>query len=239
MKGSFKKLSVIIPALNEEKTIEELIQRVKRVSLLELEKEIVVVDDGSRDRTIEILKRMPDIRLVLHEKNRGKGAALKTGITHAGGDILLLQDADLEYNPEDYPVLLQPILEGKAEFVMGSRFLFQKPRFFSADGDPFFSHYIGNQMIIRLTNFLYGQKMTDYEGCYKVFTKSLIQTIPITADGFAFDNELICKSLRRGYPLVEVPIQYYPRLYSQGKKIRWGDGVVMLWTILKWRFLPF
>lgn len=233
------KLSVVIPVLNEEDTIRQIIDRVERASLPRMEKEIVVVDDGSSDRTPEILKTIPKIRLTTHPYRKGKGAALKTGIHHSTGDIILLQDADLEYNPEDYPVLLRPILEGKAEFVMGSRFRLQKPRFFTEHGDPFFSHYVGNRMIIWLTNFLYGQDHTDYEGCYKAFTKSLSRSIPIQADGFAFDNELICKTLRRGYQIVEVPIRYQPRLYTQGKKIKWRDGMVMLWTILKWRFLSF
>lgn len=235
----FKRLSVIIPVLNEEKTVTTLIQRVREVKLPSLEKEIVVVDDGSKDETPRLLREIPGIRTFFHSENRGKGAALKTGIQHSTGDIFLLQDADLEYSPEDYPALLGPILEGCADLVMGSRFLLEKPRYFMKDGSPFFSHYLGNLAIILLTNSLYGQRMTDYEGCYKVFTRLLIESISIEADGFAFDNELICKSLRRGHRLVEVPIRYHPRLYSQGKKITWRDGMVMLWTIIKWRFLSF
>lgn len=233
------KLSVIIPVYNEAVTLHEVVRRVEAVSLPGLEKEIVVVDDGSRDRTREILKGMTGIKAVFHEKNQGKGAALKTGIRNATGDLLLLQDADLEYDPGDYPALLKPILDGKAEFVMGSRFLHDRPRFFTKDGAPFFSHYVGNYLIIWATNLLYGQRNTDYEGCYKVFTRSLIESIPVRTNGFAFDNELICKTLRRGHKIAEVPIHYHPRLYSQGKKITWRDGAVMLWTILKWRFLPF
>lgn len=236
---SYRKLSVIIPVMNEAATIRKLIDWVKRVPLEGLEKEILVVDDGSKDGTPEILKGTRGIRTFFHDRNRGKGAALKTGIKNSTGDLLLLQDADLEYSPEDYPALLEPVLKGEAEFVMGSRFLYQRLRFFTRKGPPFFSHYIGNHLIIRITNLLYGQNHTDYEGCYKVFTKSLSNAIPIQADGFAFDNELICKSLRRGYRIVEVPIRYHPRLYSQGKKIKWKDGVLMLWTILKWRVLPF
>ena len=234
-----KKLSVIIPVFNEEETITELIGRIKRVSLPGLEREIVVVDDGSTDRTREILKKMDDIRSFFHDGNRGKGAAVKTAIRHSTGDLILVQDADLEYDPEDYHALLEPILTNGTQFVMGSRFLHQKPHFFTPKGDPFFSHYVGNHIIIALTNFLYGQKKTDYEGCYKVFTRSLIESIAVETNGFAFDNELICKALRRGYPIVEVPIRYRPRLYLEGKKITWRDGIVMLWTILKWRFLPF
>ena len=235
----FRKLSVIIPVLNEEATIQQMIRKVRQVALPSLEKEIIVVDDGSRDRTVEILKKDPDIRLVVHEKNKGKGAALKTGIQNSTGDLILLQDADLEYDPEDYPALLQPILEGRSQFVMGSRFLYKRPRFLTQDGDPFISHFIGNLLIIWTTNWLYGQKKTDYESCYKVFTRSLSERIPIQANGFEFDNELICKALRRGYPIAEVPVKYQPRLYSEGKKIKWRDGVVMLWNIVMWRFRSF
>ena len=198
-----------------------------------------MVDDGSQHQTVKVLKETSDIRLILHGKNKGKGAALKTGIENATGDIILLQDADSEYDPQDYPALLQPILEGRSEFVMGSRFLYKRPRFLTKDGDPFISHFMGNLLIIWATNFLYGQKKTDYEGCYKVFTKSLIERIPIRANGFEFDNELICKAFRRGYQICEVPIRYSPRLYSEGKKIKWQDGVRMLWNIVMWRFRPF
>ena len=236
--SAFKKLSILIPVYNEDATIEELIRRVKDVPLKELEKEIVVVDDHSRDRSREILAKIEGIRVVSHERNQGKGAALKTGILNSTGDVILIQDADLEYNPQDYESLLEPILKGGVELVMGSRFLLERPRFFTQKGDPFFSHYLGNLMVVSLTNFLYGQRHTDYEGCYKAFTKSLACALPIEANRFAFDNELICKSLRRGYKIAEVPIRYRPRLYSQGKKITWRDGLVILWTILKWRFLP-
>lgn len=233
-----KKISIVIAAYNEAKTIEEVIRRVDAVLLPGLEKEIIVVNDGSRDNTASILQRIPNIRAFSHEKNQGKGKALKTGISHATGDIIILQDADLEYNPEDYPALIHPILEGKSQLVLGSRFRLQGPRFFTKNGDPFVSHYIGNKMIIGLTNLLYGQKITDYEGCYKTFTRELAQRVNVQANGFEFDNELVCKSFRLGYKVVEVPIQYRPRLYSEGKKIKWKDGIRMLWTVLKWRFLP-
>lgn len=235
---NIKKVSVIIGAYNEANTIGEIIRRVQAVRLPTMEKEIVVVDDGSRDATPEILKKTPNIRAFFHAKNLGKGGALKTGIANATGDAIILQDADLEYNPEDYRVLLLPILNGQTELVLGSRFQVQGPRFFTKNGDPFISHYIGNKMIIGLTNFLYGQKVTDYEGCYKAFTRSLAEKVRVKANGFEFDNELVCKSIRLGYKIVEVPIQYHPRLYSEGKKIKWKDGLRMLWSIVKWRFLP-
>lgn len=237
--SDFKKLSVIIPVFNEEKTIQELIRRVKSVPLPELEKELIVVDDGSRDETPQILKQIEGILMLRHDKNRGKGAAVKTGIRAATGELILLQDGDLEYNPEDYDLLLKPLLAREAQLVMGSRFLFEKPKFFTKNGDPFFSHYVGNLLIRNLSNRLYGQKIKDYEACYKVFPRSLIDSVPIEADGFEFDNELISKSLRRGYRIAEVPVRYHSRLYQEGKKITWRHGMVILWTILKWRFLPF
>lgn len=235
---SYKKYSVLIAAYNEEATIAELIRRVRSVSVPGMIQEIVIVDDGSKDATATILRQTQGITALFHEKNRGKGGALKTAIAHATGDILILQDADLEYNPEDYAVLMRPILDGRHELVLGSRFFYRGPRFLTKNGDPFLSHYIGNKLIIAITNLLYGQKISDYEGCYKAFTRLLAQKVKVNADGFDFDNELVCKSLRHGYRITDVPIQYQPRLYSEGKKIRWTDGIHMLWTILKWRFLP-
>jgi len=230
------KLSVIIPVYNEESTIVEIIERVKALRLKEVNMEIIVVDDGSRDRTPEHLMKIDGIRLVEHGHNRGKGAAVKTGIQEALGDILLIQDGDLEYNPQDYPAILEPILKGECEFVIGSRFQKGGPRFFTENGDPFIAHYIGNLMIIGMTNILYGQSISDYEGCYKAFTRNLAHAFTIEADGFEFDNELMCKAFRRGFKIREVAIEYHPRLYEEGKKIRWQDGMRMLWSILKWRF---
>jgi glycosyltransferase involved in cell wall biosynthesis len=234
------KLSVVIPAYNEERTIAETIQRVKAVDLGGLDLEIVVVDDGSKDRTREILKTIPGIRVVLHERNSGKGAAVKSGFRAATGDIVLIQDADLEYDPRDYGAVVQPILDGRVKAVMGSRFTLEPPKFFGKGAkSPFFTHYIGNILIVKLTNALYRHAATDYEGCYKAFSKSVVDTIPIEANGFEYDNELICKLLRRGHRIAEVPINYRPRSYEEGKKIKWQDGVRMIWTIIQWRFRPF
>ena len=238
--SSTVKLSVVIPAYNEERTIAETIQRVKSVDLGGLDLEIVVVDDGSRDQTREILKSIPGIRVVLHERNSGKGAAVKTGFRAATGDIVLIQDADLEYDPQDYGALVQPILDRCVDAVMGSRFILEPPRFFGKGArSPFFTHYIGNILIVRLTNALYRQSSTDYEGCLKAFSKGVVDSLPIEANGFEYDNELICKLLRRGHRIAEVPINYRPRTYEQGKKIKWQDGVRMLWTIVQWRFRSF
>jgi dolichol-phosphate mannosyltransferase len=234
------KLSVVIPAYNEERTVAETIQRVKNVDLRGLDLEIVVVDDGSKDQTREILKTIPGIRVVLHERNSGKGAAVKSGFRAATGDIVLIQDADLEYDPQDYGALVQPILDGHVEAVMGSRFILESPQFFGKGAkSPFFTHYIGNILIIRLTNALYQHSATDYEGCLKAFSKSVVDSVPIEATGFEYDNELICKLLRRGHRIAEVPIKYRPRSYEEGKKIKWQDGVRMIWTIVQWRFRPF
>ena len=231
----YKKLSVIIPAFNEEKTISEIIHRVRNVSIAPLEKEIIVVDDASCDATPDILKDMKGIVAVFHKKNSGKGAAIKTGLLQATGDIILIQDADMEYNPDDYPKLLEPILKGQADLVMGSRFLLEKPKFFTKDGNPFFTHYIGNKTIIWITNFLYKKRFTDYEGGYKCFTKTLSDKIPVKTDSFDFDNELVCEALRKKFVIKEVPIQYDPRLYSEGKKINWKHGLKILWTIARCR----
>jgi len=233
-------VSIVIPAFNEEATIVDVVERVRKVDLGEHQKEIIVVNDGSRDRTAEIIKGIPGIRAISLAQNRGKGGAVKAGFAAATGDIVLIQDADLEYDPNDYPVVLEPLLSGRADAVMGSRFMHGPPRFFLGEKkSPFFTHYIGNLAIIRLTNLLYGNHATDYEGCYKAFRREIVEALPIEADGFEYDNELICKLLRRGVKIVEVPINYEPRSYEAGKKIRWTDGMVMIWTIIKWRFAKF
>ncbi len=233
-------LSVVIPVFNEKELIEPILRKVLASPVAE--KEIIVVDDGSTDsttRALAALERTLPIRVLRHERNRGKGAAVRTGFEAAAGQILLIQDADLEYNPSDYPAVIAPILRGEADAVMGSRFLLHKPKFFTEGGDPLVTHYFGNLVIIWLTNLLYGFRATDYEGCYKAFRRDVVQETPVVADGFEFDNELICKLLRRRRRIVEIPIHYMPRVYREGKKIRWHHGVRILWTILKWRVLPF
>lgn len=234
------KLSIIIPVYNEEATIDTLIRHVQQVPLDGVQKEILVVDDHSTDGTRERLERFGSaIRVIRHPRNLGKGAAVRSGFQAATGDVLLIQDADLEYDPTDYPKVIEPILRGEADAVIGSRFLLQRPKFFTEHGDPFFSHYIGNTLIIWLTNLLYGFRATDYGGCYKAFTRQVIRETPVVTNGFDVDSELVCKLLRRRRRIVEVPIHYVPRLYSQGKKIRWQHGMQMVWAILKWRVMPF
>jgi dolichol-phosphate mannosyltransferase len=232
------KLSIIIPAYNEQATIETVIQRIRAVNLGPIAKEIIVVDDASSDQTWPILQRLHEIRIFRHEVNAGKGAALTTGIRETTGDLVLFQDADLEYVPEDYLAIITPLLNGDCEAVMGSRFLHERPVFWGPRKSPYLNHYLGNLLILWITNRLYGQRFTDYEGCYKAFFRTTLLDTPIDAAGFEFDNELICKLIRQGVCIREVPIRYHPRTYSQGKKITWRHGVTILWTIIKWRFLP-
>lgn len=240
-------LSIIIPAHNEERTIREIIDRVRRVRI---PKEIIVVDDGSGDKTPAILNEIKrDYRpeeffssfTVIHKKNNGKGSALRAGIAEAKGDIVVFQDADLEYDPEDYHELIRPIVAGATDLVMGSRLRDTKQNLW-AGGKPsmvYIRNHLGIRVITLLTNILYGQHATDYEGCYKAFRADLLKEIPLVANGFELDNELICKILRRGHRLQEVPIRYYPRSYEEGKKIRVSDGLTILWTIVKWRVKRF
>jgi len=230
-------LSVVIPVYNESGTIQEVVAKVKQaLKKQKLDGEIIIVNDGSRDDSAEIIKKIPDVVFVNLEKNLGKGGALKEGFKVATSDILFIQDADLEYDPEDYSAMLAPILNGQTEITMGSRFLKEIPTFFGKNKSPYLTHYIGNRMIIWLTNFLYRNHATDYEGCYKAFTRRIIDSIPVHSNGFEYDNELICKILKKKYKIIEVPIAYDPRSYESGKKITWMHGVKMLWTIVKYRF---
>jgi len=229
-------LSVVIPCYNERRFIAQVLTAVKQsIANQALDAEIVVVNDGSSDRGAEILAAIPGIVFIDLPRNRGKGGAVKAGIEAAKGDVILIQDADLEYSPDDYSAVIAPIAKGTADLVMGSRFLESKPKFWGKGGAPYFTHYIGNILIVWLTNHLYGNRATDYEACYKAFTRHLAATIPIRSNGFEYDNELICKALKRGFRVVEVPVQYNPRSYEEGKKITWRHGVKMLWTICKYR----
>ena len=230
----YKKLSIIIPAYNEKSTIEEIIRRVKAVTL-PLEKEIIAVDDGSKDGTREILKNIPGIRYIFHEKNLGKGGAVKTGFKNATGEIIIVQDADLEYDPNDYLAVIKPILEGKTEVTNGVRISPEKD---DRKKKPlYWLSWIGNHFITWTTNLLYWNNAGEYEGCYKAFTKKLIDSIEVKTNNFDYDNELVCKILKRGYKIVDAPIRYYPRNYEEGKKINWKHGFLILWTIIKTRFI--
>ena len=225
------KLSVIIPVYNERETIEEIIRRVEEVNV-GLEKEIIVVDDGSQDGTSQVLKslKFPNLKIFRHSKNMGKGAALQTGFSKAEGDIILIQDADLEYNPQDYPKLLEAILDGRADVVYGSRFL----------GGPhrvlFFWHYVGNKILTTLSNMFSNLNLSDMETCYKVFKKEILERIKLKSKRFGFEPEFTIKVAKMNCRIYEVPISYSGRDYSEGKKINWKDGVAAIFHLIRHKF---
>ena len=224
-------LSVVIPVYNEVHNIAEII---KRVQAQKLANEIIIVDDGSSDGTRDILKVLDGkkkVRVILHERNQGKGAAVVTGIKASKGDILLIQDADLEYDPRDYPQILRPIEEGLADVVYGSRFLGGARRV------AMFWHMIANMLLTTMTNILYDTILTDMETGYKVFRRSVIEGMTIRAKRFDFEPEFTAKILKRHYRIFEVPITFNPRDYSQGKKIKLKDAFEAVWTLLKYRFV--
>ena len=228
------KLSVIIPVYNERGTLEEVLRRVARVPM---EKEVIVVDDGSDDGTRKILESLLEnadpsdrLRIFFHEKNRGKGAAVRTGIEQAAGDWILIQDADLEYDPQDYPALLAPLLDGRADVVYGSRFLD------GAHGTRYFQHYLANRFLTFVSNLMTGLNLSDMETGYKVFRRQVLDGIRLLSNGFEFEPEITAKVARRGYRIYEVPISYNSRSYQEGKKITWVDGVKALWALLRFRF---
>ena len=228
-------LSVIIPIYNEARTIEALVRSVLAVNV-NLAKELVLVDDGSTDGTRAILKRMqiehPELKIILHEVNQGKGAALQAGFHAATGDIVLIQDADLEYDPNDYPALLAPILSGKADVVFGSRFLGG-----GAHRVIYFWHSVGNKFLTMLSNMMTNLNQTDMEVGYKVFRREILQSLALCEKRFGFEVEITAKLARRHCRIYEVPIAYYGRDYDEGKKITWKDGVRALWCIFKYRFV--
>jgi glycosyltransferase involved in cell wall biosynthesis len=224
-------LSVIIPVYNESNTILEIIHRVQRTGLAN---EIVVVDDGSTDGTRERLTAIeaaPGIRIILHDRNQGKGAAVRTGIQSARGNVLLIQDADLEYDPREYPNLLKPIEEGIADVVYGSRFL-------GAPRRPIlYWNMVANKILTFLTNILYNNILSDMETGYKVFRRHVVEGMPLHARGFEFEPEFTAKILKRKIRLFEVPIVFNPREYSEGKKIKMKDAFIAVWTLVKYRFV--
>jgi len=248
------KLSVLIPCYNEFETIREIVDQVLVVQIrlrvrdgkfalpvaadgmveLTIEREIVIVDDGSTDGTRDVLRQLaelPDVFVHYHAQNMGKGAAVRTAIEQATGDIMLVQDADLEYDPRDYPTLLQPIIEGRSQVVYGSRFL----------GGPrkamFFTHMVGNKLLTLFTNILFDTILSDMETCYKVFTRPVAEQLRLKSHGWGFDPEITAKILKRGYRIYEVPISYAGREYNEGKKISWRDGLTVMWTLLKYRLV--
>ena len=228
-------LSIVIPVYNEKGTVRDLVEKVQSVDL-GVEKEIVLVDDCSTDGTADVLKAIaaenPEWAVEFHEVNMGKGAALRTGFARAGGDIVVVQDADLEYDPKDLKPMLGPILDGHADVVFGSRFL---------GGGPhrvvFFWHYLGNRFLTTLSNMMTDLNLTDMEVCYKMFRKEVLAGITIRENRFGFEPEIVAKVSRGDWRIYEVPIAYYGRGYGEGKKITWKDGVRALWCIIKYRFV--
>ncbi len=228
------KLSVIIPVYNERGTLEEVLRRVAREPM---NKEVIVVDDGSDDGTREILQRLSNsagrsdrLRIVFHERNQGKGAAVRTGVSQATGDWILIQDADLEYNPQDYPMLLAPLLDGRADVVYGSRFLDGSRR------TRYLQHYLANQFLTFVSNLVTKQKLSDMETGYKVFRREVLDGIRLRSNGFEIEPEITVKLTRQGYRIHEIPISYNSRSYREGKKITWMDGVKALWALFRYRF---
>ena len=229
------KLSIVIPIYNEAATILELLDMVAAVNV-GMDKELVLVDDCSQDGTRDVLRKVatdhPEWRVLFHEVNRGKGAALRTGFAAATGDFVLIQDADLEYDPREYPILLRPLLENRADVVFGSRF---------QGGGPhrvcFFWHYLGNKFLTTLSNMTTNLNLTDMEVCYKVFRREVIQKLTLREDRFGFEVEITAKVARAKCRIYEVPISYYGRSYEEGKKITWKDGFRALYCIIKYRLV--
>ena len=226
----YRSLSVIVPVFNERATVAEIVRRMRRVEL-PLDLEIIMVNDASFDGTAEILKALEDstVQVVHHDTNAGKGAAVRSGLAHARGDLILIQDADLEYDPDDWPKLLNPVLKGKAEVVYGSRFT-------GEHRNMLFTHWVGNRFLSLVTNVLYNTTLSDMETCYKLFDRKALEGIDIRSDGFDFEPEITAKVLRKGYRIYEVPISYAGREPEEGKKITWRDGFDALWVLLRCRF---
>jgi glycosyltransferase involved in cell wall biosynthesis len=225
------KLSVIIPVYNEVESIKVILKRVQEQNLAH---EILVVDDGSKDGTRDVLKELDGqggVRVILHERNKGKGAAVRTGMAAALGDVLLIQDADLEYDPRDYPTLLKPLNEGIADVVYGSRFLGASRRV------AMFWHMVANKMLTFMTNILYNTILTDMETGYKVFRREILNGMVLHANSFDFEPEFTAKILKRNFRIFEVPITFNPRDYTEGKKIKLHDAFEAVWTLIKYRFV--
>jgi glycosyltransferase involved in cell wall biosynthesis len=226
----YRSLSVIIPAYNERATIAEIIRRLRAVEI-PLDLEVVVVDDCSSDGTDQVLAALADstVRVVRHEHNKGKGAAIRTGLEQVRGDLVLIQDADLEYDPDDIPSLLDPVLKHKAAVVYGSRFTGSRKNMLPL-------HWIGNRFLSLVTNLLYASTLSDMETCYKLFDRRVFDGVTIVSKRFDFEPEITAKVLRQGFRIFEVPISYAGREMDEGKKITWRDGFAALWALVRFRF---
>lgn len=242
------KLSIVIPSYNEEKTIGLVLKKVSQVKLPSLiRKEIIVVDDGSTDRTSEVLFRFQmsnkitrlrrnKFQIFTHKKNRGKGGAIKAGLKHATGEIVIIQDADSEYDPVYYPTLLKPILEKRVEVVYGSRLKNYPFRLWGKNKTVLPTHLLANKILTYLTNLLFNSSLTDMETGYKVFKTNCLNGVKLKSERFGFEPEITAKFLKKGLKILEVPIDVTPRTYKEGKKINFWDGIIAIWTILKYRF---
>ncbi len=226
-------LSIIIPVFNEKNTISEILRKIEIVDLKDLgfEKEIIIVDDSSTDGTKDILGRLTsEYKIIFHSKNQGKGTAIQTGLKRVSGDYVIIQDADLEYDPQDYKKLLECVLKNKAEVVYGSRRIGSEKKF------SHWSYYLGGIFLNWVTNIICGINLTDESTCYKLFKTDLLKSIPLKCKRFEFCAEITIKIAKRGVKIYEVPIHYYPRRISEGKKIRWKDGIIALQTLIKYKF---
>ena len=229
--GGYQKLSVIVPIFNERNTVVEIMRRMRAVEL-PIDREFILVDDGSSDGTQQVLAQLGDstVKVVKHAANRGKGAAIRTGLEHVTGDLVLIQDADLEYDPEDWPKLLAPVFRGKATVVYGSRFTGERR-------NMLFLHWMGNRMLSLTTNLLYNTTLSDMESCYKLFDRRVLDGVTIRSNRFDFEPEITAKVLRQGVRIYEVPISYTGREFDEGKKITWRDGFAALYALVKFRFV--
>ena len=224
------KLSIIIPCYNEEATILQVVSRINNVKIQDIKKEIIIINDGSTDGTINKIKDINDLVIINHDKNKGKGEAIRTGLKYVSGDLIIIQDADLEYDPSEYPNLIKPFESNKIDVVYGSRNL--KKNEYSL-----FSFYIGGIIITKFANLLYpNAKLTDLHTCYKIFRKKLILELNIESTGFEFCPEITAKILNKKISIKEVPISYYPRSKKEGKKIKWRDGIIALYVLIKYKF---
>ena len=225
------KITILIPVFNEVNTLDKILEKVEKADFCGLEKEIILIDDASYDGTKDLYKNY-NYKVLYHEINQGKGAALRDGFKEASGDIVVIQDADLEYDPEDYAPLVRLILDGKADVCYGSRLTGGKP-----SRSFMFHHLIGNKVLSFLTNILYGSTLTDMETCYKAFRREFIQDITIKSNRFDFEPEITAKVLKKGARLYELPISYYGREFAEGKKITWRDGFHAIIALVKFRFV--
>ncbi len=229
-----KKLSIIIPVYNEEKTLELIVDKVQGVNFGDIKKELVIVNDASRDKSAEVIKKLEkkykNIKSFAHEKNKGKGAALRTGFKNFTGDVVVIQDGDLEYNPEEFKKMLRFIEEGKTKVVYGSRLKGQ------SKGFTVWSHYYGNKFLSLITKILYGAEITDMETCYKMMAREVIKGFELESNRFDIEPEITSKIIKNKNKIIEIPISYEGRSFEEGKKINWKDGIRAIWVLFYWRF---